>query len=91
LSNLPTLSEIGLTGFDTSIWMGLLAPAGTPSPVVDRLARACNEALTSPQVVEALNKVGMETVESTPDGFSKFILAETKKWTAVAETAGLKK
>jgi tripartite-type tricarboxylate transporter receptor subunit TctC len=91
LPNLPTLSEVGLTGFDTGIWMGLLAPAGTPNPVVDRLARAASEALKSPQVVETLNKAGMETVESTPEEFSKFILAETKKWTAVAETAGLRK
>lgn len=89
--NLPTLSEAGLAGFDTGIWMGLLAPAGTSRPVVDKLAGALNDALKSPPVVEGLNKLGMDTAGGTPDQFSGYIASEMKKWTTVAATAGLKK
>jgi len=89
--NLPTLSEAGLAGFDTGIWMGLFAPAGTPRPVISKLAAALNEALKSPPVAEGLNKLGMDTAGGTPDQFSGYIASEIKKWTAVAAEAGLKK
>jgi tripartite-type tricarboxylate transporter receptor subunit TctC len=89
--NLPTLSEAGLTGFDTCIWMGLLAPAGTPRPVIDKLAHTLNDALKSPQVVTGLNQLGMDTAGGTPDELSSYIASEIKKWTVVTAAAGLKK
>ena len=89
--NIPTLAEIGLAGFDTSIWMGLFAPAATPRPVIDRLSRALNDALKSSEVVTGLNRLGMDVSASTPEQMTAFIADETKKWTAVALAAGLKK
>ena len=89
--NLPTMSELGLTGFDTSIWMGLLAPAGTPRPVIDKLAGALNDALKSQDVVTNLNRLGMDAIGGTPEEFSAMIASETKRTTAVAAAAGLKK
>jgi tripartite-type tricarboxylate transporter receptor subunit TctC len=89
--NLPTMSELGLKGFDTRIWMGLLAPAGTSRDVVDKLSRALNEALKSQEVASGLNRLGMDPLGGTPEEFQAFIADETKKWTAVALAAGLKK
>jgi tripartite-type tricarboxylate transporter receptor subunit TctC len=89
--DLPTMAEAGLPGFDTSIWMGLFAPAGTPRPVVDKLARTLNGALGSQEVIANLNRLGMDVRGGTPDEFSAFIAGETKKWTEVALAAGLKK
>src|SRR4029079_13846139 len=89
---LPTVSEAGLQGFDTRIWMGLLAPAGISPEVMTKLSRALNDALKSPDVSGGLNRIGMEPAAgSTPAQFSAFIADETKKWTAVALAAGLKK
>ena len=89
--DLPTMSEMGLTGFDTRIWMGLLAPAGTPPEVVGKLARALDDARKSQEVVGGLKRFGMDVGGGTPEEFSAFIASETKKWTAVALAAGLKK
>jgi tripartite-type tricarboxylate transporter receptor subunit TctC len=89
--NLPTMSELGLKGFDTRIWMGLLAPAGTSRDVVDKLSRALNDALKSQEVTSGLNRLGMDPLGGTPEEFQAFIAEETKKWTAVALAAGLKK
>jgi len=89
--NLPTLSEAGLTGFETGIWMGLLAPGGTPPEVIGKLSRALNGALASQEVVAGLNRIGMDTTAGTPEEFAAFIVAETKKWSTVALAAGLKK
>jgi tripartite-type tricarboxylate transporter receptor subunit TctC len=89
--DLPTMVEAGLPGFDTSIWMGLFAPAGTPRAVVDKLSQTLNGALKSQEVVMALNRLGMDARGDTPEQFAAFIAEETKKWTAVALAAGLKK
>jgi tripartite-type tricarboxylate transporter receptor subunit TctC len=89
--DVPTLSEAGLNGFDTGIWMGLLAPAGTPRPVIEKLAQAANDALKSQEVVAGLNRLGMDTAGSTPDEFANYIDSEMKKWTTVTAAAGLRK
>jgi tripartite-type tricarboxylate transporter receptor subunit TctC len=88
---LPTMSEAGLAGFNTGIWMGLLAPAGTPREVIDKLAHALNGALKSQDVVTGLNRLGMDALGGTPEDFSDFIASEIKKTTIVAAAAGLKK
>jgi tripartite-type tricarboxylate transporter receptor subunit TctC len=82
--NLPTMVEAGLPGFETLIWFGLVAPAGTPRPVIDKLAQAVNDALKLPEVVAGLNQIGLDTVGGTPDEFATFIASETKKWQPVA-------
>ncbi len=89
--NLPTLAEAGLAGFDTSIWIGLVAPAGTPRDVIDKLSQAVNDAVKMPEVITSLKNLGIEAIGGTPDELAKFIADETKKWTTVATAAGLKK
>jgi len=89
--DLPTMAEAGLPGFDTSIWIGLLAPAATPPDIVEKLNRAVNDALKSPEVIAGLNRLGVDVLGGTPEQFAQFIASEMKKWSAVAEAAGLKK
>jgi tripartite-type tricarboxylate transporter receptor subunit TctC len=89
--NLPTIAEAALPDFEASVWFGLVAPAGTPRPVIDKLAAAANGALKSPDVVAKLRAQGFEPLGGTPDEFGKFIEREMVKWAAAAEAAGLKK
>jgi len=91
LPDIPTVAEVGLPELDASIWFGLMAPAGTPGDVLDRLARALNEGLKSEALRGALDKMGYEPLGGTPDDFTRYVAAELKKWTAAAEAAGVKK
>jgi tripartite-type tricarboxylate transporter receptor subunit TctC len=89
--NVPTMSESGLPGFDLGLWFGLLAPAGTPRDIVDKLAAATNEALAAPDVVAALRVQGQEPLGGSPEEFARYIESEIKKGKVLAEAAGLKK
>jgi len=88
--DLPTMSEAGLAGFDTGVWTGLLAPAGTPRAVIDALARATNAALKSPDVIEPLQKQGIDMLGGTPEEFTAYIKSEIAKWERVTAAAGLR-
>jgi tripartite-type tricarboxylate transporter receptor subunit TctC len=79
----------GLPGFDSGIWGGLMAPAGTPRPVIDRLARAADDALKTPEVQSVLRNAGIDPLGGTPGDFAELIQAEIEKWTKVAKAAGL--
>ena len=89
--DLPTVGELGMPDLDASIWFGLMAPAGTPQPILDRLGRELNAALKSLELLETLKKQGYEPLGGTPSDFTRYIDAETKKWKAAAEIAGVKK
>jgi tripartite-type tricarboxylate transporter receptor subunit TctC len=89
--NLPTMAEAGLPGFETGLWFGLLAPAGTPRPIIDKLAAAANEALQASEVMAPLRPQGIDPLGGTPEEFARYIAAETQKWVDVAKAAGLKK
>jgi tripartite-type tricarboxylate transporter receptor subunit TctC len=89
--NLPTMAEAGMPDFDTSIWFGLMAPAGTPREIVDKLAHAAREALQSEDVLSALHPQGFDALSGGPEDFSKTIQSEIKRWGEVAQAAGLKK
>jgi tripartite-type tricarboxylate transporter receptor subunit TctC len=82
--DVPTIAESGLPGYDLGLWFGLLAPAGTPAPIVEKLNSIANAALKSPDVVEPLHKIGMEIIGGSPDEFASYIAAEVKKSTDVA-------
>ena len=88
---LPTMAEAGMPDFDTSIWFGLMAPAGTPREIVDKLARAAREALQSEEVLSALHPQGFDALSGGPEDFAKIIQSEIKRWGDVAQAAGLKK
>ena len=88
--DLPTMEEAGLKGFDTSVWSGLMAPVSTPPDIIDRLARAINEALKSRDVIEPLQKQGIDILGGTPQEFADYIHSETAKWRRVVAAAGMK-
>lgn len=89
--DLPTIDEAGLSGFETAVWFGLNAPAGTPRDIIEKLARAANEALKAPEVANALQVQGIEPIGGTPEDYGRYIAGETKKWAAVAKAAELTK
>src|SRR5215467_14087482 len=75
--DLPTMAEAGMPDFDTSIWFGLMAPAGTPGEITDKLARAVPEAIRSGEAQTALKSQGFDTLSGGPEAFARFIVAET--------------
>ena len=87
----PTMAESGAPGYAAGIWMGLLAPAGTPRDVVEKLSRAANEALRSNEVLTPLKSQGVDPLGGSPDDFARFIDGELKKWASVVATANIKK
>jgi tripartite-type tricarboxylate transporter receptor subunit TctC len=89
--DLPTMAEAGLPGFETGLWFGLVAPAGTPKEIIDKLARAGNEALKTDEVAKALAPQGIDLVGGSPEEFARYLDGEMKRWATVAEAAGLKK
>ena len=91
LPELPTVSEAGVKNFNTSLWLGFVAPSGTPNDAVQKLSDGINRALKHPETAEALRKTGLEIDGGSPDDFRKFIATETKKWEAVVVAAGLRK
>ena len=88
--NLPTLAESGLPDFATDVWFGLVAPAGTPRPIIDKLANAANAALASEDVVAKLRAQGFEPMGGQPAEFAERITRDIVKWRSAAEAAGLK-
>ncbi|MFL6932930.1 MAG: Bug family tripartite tricarboxylate transporter substrate binding protein [Xanthobacteraceae bacterium] len=89
--DVPTMAEAGLPDYDIGLWFGLLAPAGTPRDVIDKLARVTNEAIKSADVRTALRTAGLDPLGSTPDEFARYIVSEVQKGAAVVQAAGLKK
>jgi tripartite-type tricarboxylate transporter receptor subunit TctC len=89
--NLPTMMESGVPDFDVSTWFGLVAPAGTPKPIVDKLAQAVNAALKSEGVRAGFKAQGFDALGGSPEEFEAFIDRELKKWAAAAAAAGLKR
>jgi tripartite-type tricarboxylate transporter receptor subunit TctC len=89
--DLPTMAEAGLPGFETGLWFGLLAPAGTSKAVIDKLNRAGNEALKAEEVIKVLAPQGIDLVGGSPEDFARYLESELKRWSEVAAAAGLKK
>ena len=90
LPEVPTVAESGLPGFDVGFWLGALAPAGTPRPIVDKLNAAMVKALREPDVVERLAGLGVEIVGTSPDEFARVIRADIVKWAKVVKDSGAK-
>jgi tripartite-type tricarboxylate transporter receptor subunit TctC len=87
---IPTMDEAGVPGYEASIWNGLLAPAGTPRPIVNRLNEAVVQILKSPQAQERYAAVGAEIRHNSPDEFHALIRSEIAKWTKVIKAAGIR-
>jgi tripartite-type tricarboxylate transporter receptor subunit TctC len=90
LPNVPTFLELGITDYDASTWFGLLAPAGTPKHVLDKLAAACATVARRPEVVQRYYEYGGEPVGSTPAEFAAYIRAERAKWIPVEKRYRIK-
>ncbi|MGB5184308.1 MAG: tripartite tricarboxylate transporter substrate-binding protein [Xanthobacteraceae bacterium] len=90
LPDVPTMAEAGMPDFNTPLWLGLVAPAGTPRPVIEKLAGVAKQVMHAPQSIETLHKQGYDPVESGPDQFAAFIRSELARWSRVARDAGLK-
>jgi tripartite-type tricarboxylate transporter receptor subunit TctC len=84
LPDVPTVAEAGYPAFDAPSWIGLLAPAGTPPPIVARLHAETAGVLAAPDVVARFEALGMDVAALPPDSFGRFIAGEIAKWTAVA-------
>ena len=91
MPNVPTLAEAGMSGYDAGIWIGLLAPVGTRSSIIDQLSSAANEAIRNEQVQTALKMQGTDPIGSTPKEFADFINADIEKWKAVVAAADARK
>jgi tripartite-type tricarboxylate transporter receptor subunit TctC len=90
LPDVPTLQEAGVPGFEAYVWMGLLAPKGTPSAIVNRLYREVGEVLASQEAKTFMANAGIEIVGSTPDEFGAFFRAERDRWGRVVRETGAK-
>jgi tripartite-type tricarboxylate transporter receptor subunit TctC len=95
LTRLPTLPDVApvaetLPGFQSSQWFGILAPAGTPRPIIDRLHQAITNASRTPELKEKFATMSMEPVNSTPEAFAKVIQEEIVAWAKVVKAAGIK-
>jgi len=91
LPDVPTMAEAGMPDFNTPLWFGLLAPRGTPRPIIDKLAAAAQKAMHAPDAVDVLHKQGFGPEDLGPDRFAAFIKSETTRWSEVAQAAGLVK
>jgi tripartite-type tricarboxylate transporter receptor subunit TctC len=88
--DIPTMSEAGLTGFEVNSWYGLLAPAGTPKEIVQRLNTEVARALREPDARERLYSIGAEPMSNTPEEFAAYINTEMVKWAKVVKAAGIR-
>ena len=90
LPEVPTVIESGVPGYQAYVWMGLLAPKGTPAPIVDRLYRELVVVLATPEVKNYMATAGIEIVGSTPAEFGKFFRSEKDLWAKVVRETGAK-
>lgn len=86
--DMPTVSESGLPGYETYSWNAIFAPAGTPMPIVDKLAKACIEAMEDPQVKAKLADLSAVPVGSSPAQLSDHVKSELAKWGPVVKASG---
>ena len=91
LPDLPTIAEAGVPGYGGTPWFSVVAPAGTPRPIIDKLNAATNAALAAPDVISVLRAQGQDPLGGSPEDFARYIESEIKKGKVLAEAAGLKK
>jgi tripartite-type tricarboxylate transporter receptor subunit TctC len=85
LPNVPTASEAGVPGYEATIWLGLMAPAGTPRPIIDKLNAAVNEAVKRPEIVKLWAEQGAVPMSMTPEEFDKYLRGDIVKWANVVK------
>jgi tripartite-type tricarboxylate transporter receptor subunit TctC len=90
LPDLPTISEAGVPGYEVTNWWGIVAPAGTPRPIIDRLNKELTAVVASPETKKRFESEGAEPLSMGPDESGRFIAAETAKWARVVKDAGIR-
>jgi tripartite-type tricarboxylate transporter receptor subunit TctC len=90
LVDLPTVAESGLPGFEANNWYGIVVPAKTPRPIIDRLNKEFVAVLNAPDVKSILFRQGLDIAPSTPEAFGAYIKSETTKWAKVIKASGAK-
>ena len=91
MPDVPTLAESGLPGFEASLYYGLVAPAGTPRPVIDRLNTELRAALASDEVKKQLAQDGTEITPDTPEDYADFIDRDERKWSELVKASGVER
>jgi len=87
--DLPTIAEAGVPGYSAPTWSGVVAPAGLPRPIVDKLNAAINRAIQSPAFKDRFATIGDEPAGGTPEEFAALIASDSAKWGAVIKRAGI--
>jgi tripartite-type tricarboxylate transporter receptor subunit TctC len=90
MPDVPTIAEMGLPGYEGILWIAIMAPAGTPKAVIDRLAAASAKAAHDPDIVSQLQADDVEIIGSTPAALGEIIARELPQWRDVAKTANIK-
>jgi len=90
LPEVPTLAESGLAGYAEYVWMGLLAPKGTPAPVIDKLRRELLVAVRAPEVQNFMNTAAIEVITTTPEEFGAFFRKDRDQWARIIKEVGAK-
>jgi tripartite-type tricarboxylate transporter receptor subunit TctC len=90
VKSVPTLAESGFPGFDMVSWQALVAPAGTPRAVVDRLNAEVAKVLKTPEMKEKMTGLGTDVVANSPEQFAQYLREETAKWSKIVKDAGIK-
>jgi tripartite-type tricarboxylate transporter receptor subunit TctC len=90
LPEVPTVSEAGVPGYEAVIWLGVMAPAGTPKPIVDKLNAEITKIVMRPDVRESWSKQGAEPMAMTPAEFTRFMNEDIEKWAKVVKISGAK-
>jgi tripartite-type tricarboxylate transporter receptor subunit TctC len=88
LPDIPTIDEAGVPGFDATLWLGLLAPPGTPADIVAKLREGVTRALSTPEARKLVNSAGVDVALSTPDEFAALMKAELERWGKVVKETG---
>ena len=90
LPDVPTVAEAGVPGFEVLGWNGILAPAATPKPIIDKLHNEIVKVLRSPDVVERFTQNGVQAIANTPAEFAAIVKADVAKWAKVIQSAGIR-
>jgi tripartite-type tricarboxylate transporter receptor subunit TctC len=90
LPNVPTIDEAGVPGYASTIWLGIMAPAGTPKPIVDKLNSEVKKILARSDIKEAWAKQGATPMVMTPEEFDKYLRGDIEKWAHVVKVSGAK-
>ena len=90
LPDVPTLQEAGVPGYEASVWLALLAPAGTPKDIVNRLNAEIAKLMESAETKKALYDAGVEVSLSTPEALSSYMVQEMERWGKVVKDTGVK-